>query len=160
MPAHGSLDLLALHRCEVAVSVHPASAGAGVDADRISGQPLGQRRCERTNRVVVLAEDDAAVFELRPPVVLMLGEEVRDGAGLPALGLNRKGGTPTRSLCWRLKCCLCALGSHAASGSSGTGPRARLLRRFLGLKGTQMSETKQKSGSRNAQSPRRQWSDA
>ena len=46
---------------------------------------------ESTYRVVVLAEDDAAVFEPGLPVALMLGEEVRDGTGLgvPRLGAGQ-----------------------------------------------------------------------
>ena len=88
MPAHGGLDLLALHRGEVAIPVDAAPARAGVDGDGLARQRRGQRGRERAHRIVVLAENDAAVVEPGFPLAAMLGEKIRDGCGLGVAGFR------------------------------------------------------------------------
>ena len=63
MPTYGGLDLLAFHRGEVAIPTNAAPPRAGVDCDGLARQCRGKRVCEGADRVVVLAEDDAAVLD-------------------------------------------------------------------------------------------------
>ena len=78
----GFLDVLALDGGEVCAAEHAALAGAGIDANRFARQRLRQLRREPVGRVVVLAEDDAAMLQPCFAFGAMLGEEVADGRQL------------------------------------------------------------------------------
>ena len=86
----GLLDLLALDGGELVAPEHAAFSGAGVDGNRLAGQRLGQLGGHPVHRVVILAEDDAAMLEPGFPFGPVLGQEIADGGKLRVAGLRAR----------------------------------------------------------------------